>query len=86
MSVLEIKPYKEVVNGETCRSDFFAFVDGKPRPDINCRDCIHFVDDETNCLKAQEVGADDKIYPFCGQICGYFDLKDGSLKVEAVRE
>ncbi|NGQ95043.1 hypothetical protein G3578_07570 [Brevibacillus sp. SYP-B805] len=75
MEGLEIRPHK----WDNCKADFFPFVDGEPRHDLaNCCHCVHFINYETNCRKVQEVGdeGDDKIYPFCGPICGYFTPKE----------
>jgi hypothetical protein len=77
MSVV-IEPYSWMERGECYRSDFFPFVNGEPRFDITCRNCMHFRGGDVDCVKATEVGeqGDDKIYPFCGVICGYFTLND----------
>lgn len=76
MIKVEIKSYTwKGEKGENYRSDFYPFVDGIPRHDIDCKDCIYFKGKEENCLKVKETGGrDEKIYPFCGSICGYFEL------------
>jgi hypothetical protein len=59
-------------------ADFFPFVNGEARLDLNCKDCTHFRE-ESDCAKWTETQGqgDDKCYPFCGPICGYFTPEQG---------
>lgn len=79
MSEVELRSYKYERHGRSCSADFFPFVDSEPRHDINsCDFCIHYNETPT-CEKAKEIGekADDKLYLFCGAICGYFEWRRG---------
>ena len=81
---LELKPHRWKEDGRNCAGDFFPFVDGDPAPEIaDCCYCTHFVENE-DCKKAGQVGADDKLFAFCGPVCGYFALVFGSSVIEAV--
>ncbi|MED0759109.1 hypothetical protein P4S93_18295 [Aneurinibacillus thermoaerophilus] len=73
--MLEIKSYRWQERGEKYAADFFPFVDGEPRHDLNCGDCIHYIEGG-DCKKVQEEGEDDLCYPFCGPICGKFQMED----------
>lgn len=78
--VLEIHPHSwKSRYSSRFRADFFPFVDGVPRYDLKCEDCDFYIDDNTDCRKAKEIGTDDKLYPFCGPICGYFKAEGISL-------
>jgi hypothetical protein len=74
---VELKPHRWREAGRNMRADFFPFVDGEPRHDINhCQYCVY--DNGTGeCEKAKIVKKDDeKLYLFCGSICGYFQIKE----------
>lgn len=72
---VEIRPHEWVDNyGRRCRADFFPFVDGQPRYDIDCEYCRYFRGYGNECAKWAETGGDDLIYNFCGPICGYFEM------------
>jgi hypothetical protein len=73
---VELHPYEYTKEGRHHSADFFPFVDGKPRPDLNhCSYCI-FDNGTDECEKAKRITkSDDKLYLFCGNICGYFTLK-----------
>ena len=59
-------------SGKNYHSDFFVFVDGKPSFELSdCIKCQHYIE-YGDCKIAREKGCDDKIYPFCGRVCGYF--------------
>lgn len=75
---IEIKPHKWQERGENYRSDFCVYIDGQPKRDITCEDCIYYKGENVNCEKVEEVGekGDSKLYPFCGHICGYFELRE----------
>ena len=73
--MLEIKSHKWTENGERHESPFFVFLDGQPRFDLSdCSKCRHYRYDD-DCVMAIKVGksGDDKLYPFCGRVCGYFE-------------
>lgn len=77
---IEIKKHHWEEYGESYFADFFPFVDGKPRHDLNnCENCVfwNFDDKLGICDKARELNgeSDDRLYPFCGDICGYFKLR-----------
>ena len=50
-------------------------IDGASRHDIDCGHCIHFNPETEVCNIAHQ--SDEKTYPFCGQICGYFKFQEG---------
>ena len=80
---LELKPHKWKEGDRNCAGDFFPFVDGEPKPEIaNCCYCTHYVEGG-DCKKGKEVVADDKLYAFCGPVCGYFALVFGSGVIKA---
>ena len=76
---MKIKPHKWIDKaGHLVRSDFFPFIDNKPRYDLNnCENCIFYLGAGEKCQKAWQIPdvGDDKLYLFCGDICGYFQLK-----------
>lgn len=79
MTVVEIRPHEWTDNrGRRCRADYFPFVDGKPRYDLDCEKCKHFQGYGNECVKWMETGGegDDLIYNFCGPICGYFEMDE----------
>lgn len=82
MSVLEIRPHQWRTRGENYGADFFPFVDGQPRHDIDCEMCQKYRGEGSDCAQLAEHGVDDLLYPFCGQICGHFtssaSLESGS--------
>ena len=85
---VELKPYSWEINGELYRSDFFPFVDGIPRKDLaSCNNCI-FDNGTDECEKTKEIRnkKDDKLYLFCGAICGYFTLKPYPQDLEFRKE
>ena len=70
---LEIKPHKWEEKGESYSSDFFPFIGDEPRHDLaDCQHCEFYIP-ESNCQKVSKI-PDNKLYPFCGNICGYFVL------------
>ena len=71
----EVKPHTWREKGECFHSDFFVFVDDKPRLDLsNCAKCSYFNGKYACSMAKLAEDDDDKIYPFCGVVCGYFDL------------
>ena len=55
---------------------FAVYIDGK-KSNVGCDRCIHNNDDK-DCdmafTKDGNIRSDDKMYAFCGNVCGYFDL------------
>lgn len=80
MSALEIRPYQWQERGETYRADFFPFVDGEPRHDIDCEMCEKYRGEGSDCAQSIEHGSDDLLYLFCGPICGHFVLSAAALE------
>lgn len=73
---IEIKRHEWKERGENHASPFFVWVGGEPRFDLSdCAKCRHYRGDDS-CAMAVQVGdkGDDKLYPFCGKVCGYFDM------------
>ena len=84
---MELKRHEWMAEGERHVSPFFVWVDGKPRFDLSdCAMCGHYRGEEP-CAMAVEVGddGDDKLYPFCGRVCGYFYLPP-SAEDDGVKE
>jgi hypothetical protein len=77
--MLEIKRHEWKENGENHASPFFVWVDGQPRFDLSdCKHCRHYRVDNPCAMVVQVGGAgDEKLHPFCGRVCGYFDMKPG---------
>ncbi len=67
--MVEVKPFAERVNGERKVHDFFVFINGEPRGDMDCKSsCVHFNPDG-------DCGPEDDLrYAFCGQVCGHFEM------------
>ena len=82
--MMEIRHHEWKVGDEKHVSPFFVWVDGKPRFDLDCTVCGHYRGDDP-CEMAVKVGdeGDDKLYPFCGRVCGYFYLPH--IASEAIR-
>lgn len=76
--MIELKSYQwKDESGRHYSADFFPFIDGEPAHDINdCRHCIH--DNGTGECEAAKTlpRGDNKLYLFCGSICGYFTIKE----------
>lgn len=75
---IEIKSHSWIGrDGAKYHADFFPFIDGKPDYSIDCEQCVHSNQNnpDTDCDKAKEIVSDEKIYPFCGPICGYFKMR-----------
>ena len=74
--MIEIRHHEWKERGENYASPFFVWLDGEPRFDLSdCAKCRHYRNDEP-CAMAVQVGdkGDDKLYPFCGRVCGYFEM------------
>jgi hypothetical protein len=74
--MLEIRRHEWEERGENHASPFFVWVDEQPRFDLSdCEKCRYYRGDDP-CAMAVKVGdkGDDKLYPFCGHVCGYFDM------------
>jgi len=57
---------------------FYPFINGRACPALaHCHFCRFYAGEDTKCRKAQEVGEDDKLYSFCGPVCGYFNVTGG---------
>jgi len=77
VNTIKLKPHDYKLNGENIHADFFPFVKGKPRYDLNSCDHCMFDNGTGECEKAKKIKgqSDDKLYLFCGNICGYFELQ-----------
>ena len=86
--MLEIKRHEWKENGENHASPFFVWVDGQPSFVLSdCDKCRHYRGDDP-CAMAVKVGVggDEKLYPFCGRVCGYFDMPNAALTVSGGQE
>jgi len=55
------------INGQ-----YAIYVNGK-ESNINCYQCKYYNGEEKDCKMSSKV-PDERIYPFCGAVCGYFEF------------